>query len=91
MNKPYKGEITNWKRRYYPDGDYCIVGIPHRHPQFKDWIITSPVIKFNMKPFSGKLYCVIEIDTKNSRYDLIGEEQKDEIPCPIKNYKKHGY
>lgn len=63
--KPYKGEIHHWRRVKTSDG-YFITGQPHNHPEFIDWIKTSRVVKFNA--------ALLEIETLNSRYRLIGKE-----------------
>lgn len=92
MSKPYKGSISNWKRRHQGD-KYSIVGIPHSHPDFEGWIWTSEVVKMEKtNPYTNGRdgYFTYEVETKNSHYELIGEEADKEIPCPAKNYLKHG-
>lgn len=70
--KPCKGEVHNWSAIRHPlfkEGlGYCILGEPHNHPSFHNWIRTSEVIKHNKE--TG------EIETLNSLYKLIGEENE---------------
>jgi hypothetical protein len=88
--KPFKGQISNWKIRTGYEGTRHVVGIPHGHPEFEDWIITSPVINTTEKPRHRDEDCIFMLTTKNSQYDLLGEEQEQEVPCPNKNYFKYG-
>lgn len=69
--KPYKGQISNWRRRrfqvtpeYAHTLGYCIAGCPSGHPNFTNWIITSAVVKHEGD----------QIETMNSRYTLVDEE-----------------
>jgi hypothetical protein len=64
--KPYKGKIRNWCKRQFLNG-FCISGIPVGHPDFEDWLHTSKVVY--MDDYSN------QIETLNSRYDLIGPER----------------
>lgn len=43
--KPYKGRISDWKIRTGYDGEKFVVGRPSGHPDFANWIITSPIVK----------------------------------------------
>ena len=70
MEKPYKGQISNWEKRYFSKGafpqhkgtlGYVIMGVPVEHPQYSEWIVTSPVVKHEGD----------QIETLNSRYTLI--------------------
>ena len=84
MSKPYKGSIHNWKRRFFGK-DFVIVGIPRSHPDFVDWIITSKVIRMEKTdPYTNGRdgFYTYGIETQNSHYELVGEEQAKEIPCP---------
>lgn len=78
MSKPFKGIISNWKKvpidliklkEDYPNEKdyglgYYITGVPHGHPNFKNWIYTSWVVKHNET--TG------EVETRNSIYRLEG-------------------
>lgn len=70
--KPFKGDISNWVKVFFNKKDfpeapeslgYYIKGIPHGHPEFHNWICTSPVVKHDES--TG------EIETFNSRYKLV--------------------
>lgn len=90
--KPCKGSIHNWKRRFVPGG-FVIVGEPHGHPDFQNWIITSLVQKMEpTDPYTNGRdgYFTYEVTTLNSFYELVGEELPEEIPCPVNNYIEHG-
>jgi len=75
--KPLKGEIHDWEIMYYPkemfrdeQGEfpknlgYLIRGVPHGHPNFVDYVRTSPIVKHDRS--TG------EVETLNSRYLLVG-------------------
>lgn len=71
-NKPYRGEIHEWKRKYFPKDiweeykpslGYCIYGIPIGHPQFVNYILTSAVVDYDET--TG------EVETINSIYKLV--------------------
>lgn len=73
LQKPHKGKIRCWGKYHfdkvlYPElGDslgYTIVGRPIDHPEFTRWMRTSAVVKHEGN----------EIETLNSRYELVGEE-----------------
>lgn len=65
-DKPHKGSITNWdKLPWY--GSNIIVGEFVDHPEFAGKPgHTSPVVKHGGN----------EIETRNSRYTLVGDERK---------------
>lgn len=92
MEKPYKGRVYAWKIRTGYQGQKFIVGRPVGHPEFEDWLITSEIMQ--MKPIQAHAnVCstiAYECVTRNSRYYLMGPEQERELPCPRKNYEKHG-
>jgi hypothetical protein len=69
-DKPYKGEIRNWKKKYYLDG-FIITGTPIGHPSFRGWIMTSKVLF--MKDRDGYW----EVETSNSRYRLDYSEEAE--------------
>jgi hypothetical protein len=71
-NKPYRGEIHEWKRRHFDEVlfpnlghtlGYVIVGIPINHPTLTNWIITSAVVDYDET--TG------ELETINSIYKLV--------------------
>jgi homoserine trans-succinylase len=66
--KPFKGFIREWKKKYYADG-FIITGIPIGHPSFQNWIYTSKVV--SMKDSDGYW----EVETLNSRYRLNYDEE----------------
>jgi hypothetical protein len=66
--KPFKGYIARWERKYYTDG-FIITGIPIGHPSFRNWIFTSKVV--SMKDSDG----CWEVETLNSRYRLNYDEE----------------
>lgn len=70
VEKPYKGQIANWEKRYFSKAafpqhkdtlGYVIMGVPIGHPQYSEWIVTSPVVKHEED----------QIETLNSRYTLL--------------------
>lgn len=65
--KPHKGKIESWQRKECERGlGYYITGRFVDHPQFAgEWGHTSWVEKHDGQ----------EIETRNSRYTLVGEEQ----------------
>jgi len=69
-NKPFKGEIHNWFILRHPilkDGlGFKIGGKPVGHPTFINWFLSSEVVKWSE---DGR------IETLNSVYQLVGEEQ----------------
>lgn len=70
MSKPHKGCIDKWRKDWIrPDIrkglGYMVVGTSVGHPEFVGWIHTSYVVK----------HVGNEIETRNSRYTLIGEER----------------
>lgn len=74
--KPHKGRITNWSKEYIPNCEglgYIINGTCNSHPNFETnkWFHTSWVVSFT-GPAEGET--TSEIETKNSRYTLVGEE-----------------
>lgn len=83
--KPYKGEIYNWEVTKYPPDQFwpnaplhdgfglLIRGRPSGHPKFEDFIRTSPVVSWHELPCDPYDVRVIEVETENSRYRLIGE------------------
>lgn len=74
--KSYKGRIHNWE--VGPDyggapGTVVVRGVPEGHPEFRDFIRTSQVVKvWKIHEHVGDPL-KIEIETLNSKYDLIGE------------------
>jgi len=88
--KPFKGQISSWKIRTGYEGTRHVVGIPHGHPEFEDWIVTSQIVDITEKPRHRGEDRVFMLTTENSQYDLLGEEQEHEVRCPAKNYIKHG-
>lgn len=90
--KPYKGEIHDWEITWYlPMVGYTdclynngrigiIRGIPHGHPDFVNFIRTSPIKEMYEPPRHIGDRRVIEIETLNSRYRLIGEgKEKSDV------------
>ncbi len=68
-NKPFKGKIEEWETLDVPEAGndnlgFCIVGIPHGHPDFHNWIRTSLVVKVNDKETPWT------VETLNSVYQL---------------------
>lgn len=80
--KPFKGNIHNWRRIEMPDAQfaamvdagespglgYVVAGEPDGHPDFHGWMRPSYIVKHNEE--TG------EIETRNSRYKLIGPENR---------------
>lgn len=68
IEKPHKGSIKSWSRYPWDGGlGYVIRGLSVDHPQFAgDYIRTSYVVKHDEA--TG------EVETRNSRYSLIGPE-----------------
>jgi hypothetical protein len=75
--KPFKGYISNWNKVPY-EKTYFVRGRPSGHPDFKDFIRTSLVVK-TWPADNGLDIC---IETLNSRYILMGKET--ETPMPLK-------
>lgn len=68
-SKAYKGEIHNWRVvRYKDEPGISIHGVPHGHPSFVNWVLTSQVVEAFEK--DGELF----VETQNSIYKLIGEK-----------------
>ena len=73
--KPHKGNIEGWKKYFHPDYvgfglEYIILGRCIDHPNFgtSSTFHTSYVVSYNEA--TG------EIETRNSRYTLVGPERK---------------
>ena len=79
MKKPFKGKIYHWKKiyfnreeteKYYRESaglGYCISGFRSPEPRFGNYWLTSWVMKH---------YKNGSIETRNSRYKLIGKEKE---------------
>lgn len=74
-HKPFKGYIHSWEKIYFNKDEhpyakdslgYVIYGYPTHHPDFSNWIRTSAVVKHEDNV----------IETLNSKYHLVGEENK---------------
>lgn len=75
--KPFKGQIHNWKKLYYLDG-YTITGTPVGHPLFKNWIWTSKVVEFKEISRHRDEPRRFHVETLNSYYELVGEPDAPE-------------
>lgn len=69
--KPHKGVLHHWSRRHIDEDlglGWCAYGFNHAHPDWGGGVMrTSYVVKHDEA--TG------EIETRNSRYTLIGPEQ----------------
>ena len=70
-DKPFKGNITHWRVQHYGDAK-LVWGVFNGHPEFPEGSFghTSQVVRHNEA--TG------EIETRNSRYMLVGEPISDE-------------
>lgn len=78
MKKPFKGKIYRWKKYFFPREEvekyygesaglgYCIAGYQTETPRLGSSWRTSWVVKHHKNG---------SIETRNSRYKLVGKEQ----------------
>lgn len=76
--KPFKGRINNWNFVVFSEPTeehlgFVVRGIPSGHPEFKDFIRTSLVVKYDEATGA--------VETLNSRYQLLTKaEPGKEMP-----------
>jgi hypothetical protein len=90
MEKPFKGRLLNWCKDYsfkdQPDAGlgYYVHCLFQDHPQFATRRgHTSMVVAEFEPPRHANDERIIEIETLNSRYHLVGDPFRPDIPAEI--------